>query len=395
MSPTLTVWSCLSVVSLVANFTAEWRTEHIVLFSSEAARVSWALQHHRGFSDPYLSGPSGPTAQMAPVYPMLHAAVCMLFGTGAGGWAAILTLTALVWALQWTFAFDFLRYYGHPTAGLGAALFGVIVPLPGRLFKWEAVLTGCVLAAGACLAARLFGKPDRVKAGLFGLAAAIALLLTPATAPVFLLWGGLLVWRRPVMTAVRRLGIAFFRNYRVFGHLFFIRDDTGIALSSSNLDCAQAAIADSLASGCFATAHPSLNLAILAQLREQGEYEYAARQTKAAFRWMRSHPARFTTLTAERIIYFWFPIEHSDKPSIVTGILMSVATMASFLSIRWRRSNGFALLAGGLVSFSLTYYLVQGDQRYRYPVFWMSVLLACVGLEIMLTPRERHRPFAN
>lgn len=398
MRPRLTtfaVWSALSLLSLVINFAAQWRSEHTVNFSSEAARVSWALQHHRGFSDPYLSGPSGPTAQMAPIYPFLHAAACLIFGTGAAGWAAILALTALVWSLQWTLAYDFLRYYGHPSAGLGAALFGVLVPLQGRLFKWEAVFTACALAAGATLMARLLAKPNGAKASLFGVAAAASLLLAPSAATVFFAWGVLLLCHQPLKSVIKTTAIALLfallplglwtaRNYRTFGHLFFIRDDTGMAIGSSDSDCAQAILADNLASGCFATLHPTANVSILAQLRQEGEYRFAAHQMGSTVQWVRSHPMRFTTLTLERIAYFWFPLERSDRRVLVNGILMSLATMFSFLSVYWRRSQGFAILAGGLFFYPVTYYLVQGEQRYRYPVFWMSVLLAAVGIELML-----------
>ncbi len=391
----LTVWFALSVLSLAVNFATQWRSEHAVNFSSEAARVSWALQHHQGFSDPYLSGPSGPTAQMAPIYPLLHAAVCMMFGTGAAGWGAIVALTALVWALQWTLAYDFLRYYGHPMAGLGAALFGVLVPLPGRLFKWEAVFTACAVAAGACLMARLLAKPDRANASLLGVAAATSILLAPATAMVFFAWGVFLLWRGPLKSATNILATALVcavlplgfwtaRNYRTFGHLFFIRDDAGMAIGSSDTDCAQAILTDNLASGCFATLHPTANASILAQLRQQGEYQFGARQMGTAVQWVRSHPARFATLTLERIAYFWFPLERADKRGLVNSIVMSLATILSFLSVFWRRSPGFAILAGGLSCYSVVYYLVQAEQRYRYPVFWMSVLLAAVGIELML-----------
>jgi hypothetical protein len=365
--------------------------------------VSWALQNHRGFSDPYLSGPSGPTAQRAPIYPLLHAAVCLMFGTGAAGWAAILALTAFVWSLQWTLAYDFLRYYGYPKAGLGAALFGVLVPLPGRLFKWEAVFAACILAAGACLMARLLTRPNRAQACLLGLAVAVAILLTPATALVFLAWGVLLIWRGLFKSAVNVLATALLcatlpiglwtaRNYQVFGHLFFIRDDAGMAIASSNLDCAKALVADNIASGCFATIHPTANPSILAQLRKQGEYDFSARQMRSTVQWIRSHPARFARLTVERIVYFWFPLEHFDKRVLVNGIVMSLATVLSFLSILWRRSLGFAILAGGLTCFPAIYYIAQLEQRYRYPVFWMSVLLASIGVELAF--RRGPRPNA-
>jgi hypothetical protein len=100
--------------------------------------------------------------------------------------------------------------------------------------------------------------------------------------------------------------------------------------------------------------------------------------------WVLSHPARFATLTLERIAYFWFPLEFTDKPTLVSGVLMTMATLLSFLAVRWRKSLGFAILVAGLLSYPLTYYLVQLEQRYRYPVFWMTVLLAAIGVDLVL-----------
>jgi hypothetical protein len=210
-----------------------------------------------------------------------------------------------------------------------------------------------------------------------------------------LAWGAFLLWRGPLKSAVHVLAIALLcailpigfwtaRNYQVFGDVFAIRDNAGLELAVSNLDCGQAVLADNLASGCFATAHPSANPSLLAQLRQQGEYEFAARQMRSTVQWMRSDPARFATLTVERIAYIWFPLERSDGRVFVNGILMSLATVLSFLSVWWRRSPGFAILACGLACFPATYYLAQAEQRYRYPVFWMSVSLSAVGVELAL-----------
>ena len=398
----LTVWCVLSILSLLVNFTTDWRNAHLVDFSSEASRVSWALQHHHGFSDPYLSGPSGPTAQMAPIYPFLHATTCLMFGTGAVGWAAILALTALAWSLQWTFAYDFLRYYGHPRAGLGAALLGVTIPLPGRLLKWEAVFTACALAAGSCLMARLVAKPDPKTAGLLGGVAATSLLLTPSTVVVFFAWGVVLLWRRPFKStlsisavalacAMLPVGLWTARNYRTFGHLFFMRDDAGITFASSNTDCSQALLIDNITSGCIATVHPSANASILARLRTEGEYQFSASQLGTTVAWVDSHPMRFIILTLERSAYFWFPLERSGKLVFINGLAMSLVTVLSLLSVLWRRSPGFAILAAGLTCYPVVYYFIQAEQRYRYPVYWMSIALAAVGIELTLHRLREHR----
>ena len=118
-------------------------------FSSEASNVAQALLRGRGFADPYMTGPSGPTAQMAPLYPALYAGLCWLFGTGALGWAAIVAATALAWAFQWFFVYLFAQSEGQGRAGLVAAILGALLPLPGRLFKWEAAFTGLALASSA------------------------------------------------------------------------------------------------------------------------------------------------------------------------------------------------------------------------------------------------------
>jgi hypothetical protein len=332
---------------------------------------------------------------MAPIYPFLHAAICLLFGTGKAGWAAILALTALVWSLQWTFAYDFLRYYGRPGAGLGAALLGVIIPLPGRLLKWEAVFAACALAAGSCLMARLVARPDRIRAGLLGVVAATTCLLTPSAVVVFFAWGMLILWRRPFKSTLSILAAALAcamvpvglwtaRNYRTFGHLFFIRDDAGITFTSSNTDCSQALLIDNVTSGCFATVHPSANVSILARLKAQGEYQFSATQLETTVAWVGSHPMRFITLTLERFAYFWFPLERGGKLVLMNGLTMSLVTVLSVLSLPWRRSPGFAILAAGLTCFPVVYYFIQSEQRYRYPVYWMSFVLAAVGIELTL-----------
>jgi hypothetical protein len=390
---TWVIWASFSVLSLLVNFAVQWRGEHSVNFTSEAARVSWALQHHRGFSDPYLSGLSGPTAQMAPFYPSLHAAICMVFGIGAGGWTAIVALTTIVWALHWTFAYRFLKNQGHPWAGLAAGLLGVLVPLPGRLFKWEAVFTACALAGGACLFVQFLNRPDRTKALLWGVATAISVLLAPATVVVFFVWGLIFFRRVPRKRAIHLLAIAAAcaalpvgvwtaRNYLIFGHLFFIRDDVGFAIGSSDADCSRAVLADNIASGCFAAVHPTASVALLEDLKQQGEYGFAQQYMENTKRWVRANPRKFLTLTAERFAYFWFPIERNDRRSLLNGLLMSTASLLSLLAMLWRRSTGFTILAAALVLYPLPYYLVQAEQRYRYPVYWMSVLLAAVGMEL-------------
>ena len=122
---------------------------------------------------------------------------------------------------------------------------------------------------------------------------------------------------------------------------------------------------------------------ILARLRQEGECEFAAGHRCSMGR---SHPVRFATLTLERIAYFWFPLDRTNKRALVNGIVMSLVTGPSFFSVLLRRSPGFAILAGELTCYPLAYYLVQVEQRYRQ-------FLGCVSCTLRI--RNSGRRFTS
>jgi hypothetical protein len=386
----------LAAVSLLANFATQWRQPHVVQFTSEATRVSLSLLNGKGFSDPLLTGPSGPTALMAPLYPVLYAAICWLFGTAAGGWAAIVAITALVWAVQWAFVYRFAALWGHPGPGLAAALLGVALPLPGRLFKWEAAFAGAALATSAWVVSRIImRKESRWTAPAAGLLFAADALLCPPAVLMWAPWTWLVAKRIGTLRTLKigavalavaavPIGLWTARNYAVFHHLFFIRDAAGVALVSSNNDCATPIISENIASGCFAANFPTGSETTMKELRAKGEYEYGNAEMKRTMAWVRSHPGRFAALSAERIAYFWFPIERTDSITFAYGVLMSAFSLLSLLSLLWIRSDGFRIVIGGLATFPLIYYIAQEEQRYRYPILWMSMFLACVGIHLAL-----------
>jgi len=129
----------LSVLSVAENFLIQWKGPHVVQFSSEATNVARALLHGRGFADPYMTGPSGPTVQMAPLYPFLYAGLCWVFGTAAQGWAAIVATTSVAWALEWFFVYKFAVLEGTRK--------------PGQLLRSSVT---CFRFRGGCLSGKRF-----------------------------------------------------------------------------------------------------------------------------------------------------------------------------------------------------------------------------------------------
>jgi hypothetical protein len=403
LSHRLLLLASLVTISLIVNFAAQRNAAHEVDLSSEAAHVSSALTHGRGFSDPFGTGPSGPTAQMAPLFPYIHALICEVFGVGLWGWMAMVALTSVTWALVWIFAVRIAEFYGHRLAGIAAAFIGVLWPLPGRLFKWEAVFTAAALVCGAWLLARILaGQTARSVLLRFATALAVGVLLTPSTVVIWPCWALLIFvrlgWKRAIratafviITALIPISLWTARNLLVFHHLIFVRDNLGLELALSNNDCAEPLLSRNVALGCFAAEHPSDSRAILQRVISFGEYEFFASEMHRGKEWIRAHPIRFLGLTLERAVLFWFPLDPATRASLLYGILFSVSSLLSVLALAWARSDGFWILLSALLPYSAVYCVIQIDERYRYPVLWASVLLACIGVSCcfrLLTARR-------
>ncbi len=403
------IYSCVKLGSLILlsialNLAIQWRSPHRLNFTSEATRVSEAIQDGRGFSDPYLTGPSGPTAQMPPLYPYLHAAISTVFGIGVLGWFAIVIITSAAWGLQWYFAYRLAGIFGQGTAGFYGAIFGSLLPLPGRLFKWEAVFTGLAIALASFLLAKILTGDTRWRTVIaLGLALACGILLAPVLIALLPLWSLLILvygYSRKTFPALRIVAAVMIlallpaalwtaRNYAVFGHLIPVRD-AGLAVAASWDDCAAAQVATNIASGCFAREHPSGSMAMLQRVRSEGEYNLSASEMARARLWITRHPIRAAELTFQHFFFFWFPVDPDGR---LLGAVISLVTLLSLLGLFWYRSIGFWITSTALFAYSLTYYFVQVEQRYRLPILWGSVLLACIGLRIFaqwLSP-ERDR----
>ncbi len=395
------VFAALVLLSVLSNLAAQWHTARTVDFSSESGRVAQALLEGRGFSDPFLTGRSGPTAHVAPLYPYVVAGICMAFGTGAAGWAAILLLTAAAWAFQWAYAYRFAAEYGQALPGLIAAVIGVVVPLQGRLFKWEAVLTGAAIAYSAWALSQVLKGRSGSAALRLGAGLAVTVLVCPSAILVWPAWAVLCVWRLGLSRGLKTqapalilivipLALWTVRNWVTFHRLFFIRDSLGLELNIAYNDCASPLLSGNISSGCFAQQHPSGNPELLATVRRVGEVEFAQEHLRRAKSWIAAHPAKAVKLTLAHIGYFWFPLEASDPKVLAYGILMSIVTVLSIAGLFWK-SEATVILILTMLPFSAVYCLTQFEQRYRYPILWASAILAAVGVRLVMCRVRRAR----
>jgi hypothetical protein len=335
----------------------------------ENVNVARSLLAGQGFANPFQWA-TGPTAHVAPVYPAVLWAEMRVLGYGpAFGAVATLLDVVLQTAVLLLLPRLAARLWERAEAGYWAA--GLILLVNAPMPQTETALAAlvCVLAA-LSMEARRAGAA----AGLLGLAALTNPAMCPAAALAAL---ARFPWRKAVLIAAVGAAIAMpwvIRNRVELGAWVPVRDNFGLEFWISN---GEEASARSFGSRTFFERHPMHSAETAQRMREVGEAVFNRAAMWQAAAWVERNPGEFVRLTAQRAWLYWFP---ADSP------WMGLITVLSLAGIWLARRKGLALLAPFLVVYPLPYYLVQAAARYRYPVLWVSALLAGLAIESV---RER------
>jgi len=410
MLRTLVLWAILFAFSAAIHTIAgKWwqKTTTVVDTTGEAGQVALSLATSGTFSNPWPVLPTGSTAHVAPAYPYLSSRVMLLFGSSHAAWWAMNLLTIAAFTLQWALLPWIAGVWGLPRAigYLGAGV-GAFLPIPGVSFKWEAVFVAVTFTAVAGLTGSLASGSARdnrwfLTAVVWG----VGLLLSPVLLLPWLGWSCLLVhlsrhtirWRNVAVIAFVPLLVIspwIIRNYRVFHHVFLIRDNLGLTLALSNNDCTSAWVKKDLRSGCLKSLNPYSNLLVAERVAREGEYQFNIDCLHDGLEWIKKNPTRFLALTLLRIRYFWFPPVEAEKTDVAVLNLCAIWGL-TFLSIPGlyllyrRKRETCALLVTGIILYSPVYYLAQVELRYRYPILWISVFATAAVLYEMKFPLQR------
>jgi hypothetical protein len=335
--------------------------------------------------------------------------VYRLCGTGVEGEVGKYALNVLFVCLVLA-ALPFVSVaFGMPRrVGLYAGLFGAAVPiyLYTELRGGEAALASLLLVVAAVLFRQTLLQPSfrwREAAG-HGVLWGIVLATSPSPAPVLVLWLAILflghrpplgtMFRFPVVLFVTILGVLLpwtVRNYLVLGSPILSRSNLGLELQVSNNDFALPSGYENQDDPAFKLHHPNRSLQQRLRYREIGEVRFHREKLREAIAWILDHPAKFLQLTVLRGWYFWVaPVRRPAQ----TALLYVISGLAAFGLWRLWKTQPIAGLqfAALWLGFSFIYYLVQFDNRYRYPIFWSFLLLASFALTEMPWWRrlERH-----
>ena len=362
---------------------------------AEVMRVSLSLAHTGDFSDPFFSLPTGPTAHPAPAYVFVYAAVARLFGEGLAGARILWALNIGFLALQLALLPVLSKRLGLGVLpGVLAAAFGALFQPYRVLPEWESLFVGALLVLLCVLTIPYFKSPRSWEfSALLGFLWGIAILACPQSVLLLFAWAHISAMensptqlakaRRAMAVVVAAAALAclpwFIRNFQRFHTVFFVRDNLGLELATSNNPCAGPTVLANFISGCHLRTHPGDNVGLALEVIDKGEIRFNQDRMHLALTWISSNPRAFVSLTAKRFLKFWFPYLAGYRYGIPSGIL----TVISFagLVVMFRRNRTAAwLLASTLLLYPLINYVIQFEARYRYPIFWATFLPAAYAL---------------
>ncbi|MGA8220376.1 MAG: glycosyltransferase family 39 protein [Candidatus Acidiferrales bacterium] len=376
-------------------------------FGYETGRIARSLASGEGFGNP-LFEKTGPTAWMAPVFPIVLAGVFKVFGIYSKASAlVILSLDSLFSALTCLPVFYAARECFGERAGYYAAWGWAVFPYAIFLsanFVWESCLTALLLTALFAWTLRLSRSENLGSWAGFGALWGLAALTSPAVLSVFPVMAG---WACYQLDAKRKRWVApgvictlallaslvpwTVRNYRSFHRLSPLRDNFWLEVWVGNNGDTSYWAPDS--------AHPSTSDTELAEYDRLGELDYMAKKKAQAIAFIGSHPGVFAATSFRRFLYTWtgfwsfapgyLILEPMDPYNVVfcsgLTVLMLIGLRRAFQEAR-EMAILYTLV---VVFFPVIYYFTHPAMNYRHVIDPEIVSLAVLALPRRLWAEEK------
>ena len=381
----------------------------VMSYGYETGRIAQALAAGQGFSSP-LHVPTGPTAWMTPLFPLLLSWIFRL--TGIFSWTSYLVIGFVDCAFSaltvWPIKACARKAFGDGTATT-AAWAWVFLPTAVHYavdWVWDTALVTLLFAL--VLLATLYLRDATRAAAWAGYGAllgitALANASVVSTFPFLLGWAAVQIraqsrsWARLAATAVAAFVLVmspwWIRNYSVFHRFIPFRSNLGLELwlgnNSHNPD---------IVSGWL---HPDEDQTEMGAMARLGELAYMDAKQKEALAWIRSHPADFLRNSFDRVCDTWIAFDEPMwqimlLPGWLIGlnmmsVLFAVLTFSGAL-LAARRHNPFAVpLAIVILAFPLVYYVTHSSMRYRQPIEPEMTVLSSYALAALVTALRPRR----
>jgi hypothetical protein len=379
-------------------------------FAGETGRIARSIVQGNGFSSP-LHAPTGPTAWMTPVYPVLLAGVFWLFGISTKASALVmLSLDSLFSALTCIPVFFIARRsFGERTAvwaGWAWAFFPYAIYFSAD-FIWATTLTTLMLSLLFLTALHLEDSSQMSRWAGFGALTGVGALTDPIVLSVAPLLAGCMCyrlarkrqrWCLPATGAALVFVIVvtpwFVRNYRALHTVLPFRDNLGLELYVGNNGNTW-----HFAPSGF---HPSDTEREWNEYAQMGELAYMKHKREQAMRFIASHPGEFAVLSLRRALYMWTNFWSFDRQYLEAEPLdpanvglCTALTVLTLVGLRGAFQRGVDIgipYAIAIFFFPVVYYVTHPEDYYRRPIDPIFVVLAVYALTSWIRNRARPAP---
>jgi hypothetical protein len=372
----------------------------VVPFSNEAGSIAYSLASGHGFSAPFRKD-TGPTAWLAPVYPMLLATIFKVFGPFTlRSFQAAFALNMIASTLVTIPLYLAGKRLSGIAVASGAAWLWALFPnafvIPFE-WVWDTCLS-VLLGAGILLATMaVVGRREFLPWIGYGLLWGAALLTNPVFAsllPFLIVW---FAWRlrndatfvslgRPVLAAAVALLCCLpwtIRNYNVFHRFIPLRSNFPFELWIGNNE-----VFDDQARSPMGS-----RITIYGETRryfQLGEMAFMDEKWSKAKNFILSHRSLEVRLTRDRIVAMWIGTAHPVRDfrgtdsllariSLIANLLVTLgAVCGAVLLVRRKNPLGFPIVVFAAV-FPCIYYVTHASLRYRHPADPALLLLTAVA----------------
>ncbi len=378
-------------------------------FGWEMGRIARALVTGYGYADPF-SGHTGPTAWVAPLYPLLLAGVFRIFGvfTLKSAWV-ILTINCFFSALTTRTTYEIAARCFNRRIAVWSAWIWALYPAAMQYavrWVWEMTLSAWLFTLVIVVALRMrhVGEQDAAREsrtlprwllfgflwGMIALSNPSLLLFLPANGIWILL--GTKNLRRQLVYATASTGIFLLcitpwiaRNERAFHQFIPMRANFGAEFCLGNGPGANGFLME--------FDHPFQSPEQLRLYREMGEVAYAKMRGRLAWANVHADPWLFARDSVKRFYFFWISVPHpaDDAWYVEVGRVanfgfVSVAGLLGLALACKRRVPGVALFVWAFLSVPLVYYFVTVHARFRHP---LEPLIAILGVHLFQSAEKR------
>lgn len=360
----------LVMATVLKHYPAQW------LFTRgiEMGLLAKSLLAGQGLSSPF-GGSTGPTAFIAPVYPLLVALVFKIFGsfTTTSAIVVMLAQTALNLVTIWLMMHVARQLFNQATATVAGLIWAVSLPLIWMpTIFWETSLSCCLLMGLLALVLRYSAleKLTPIHWMKLGAYCGFAALVNPALLLALVaisLWLVFQTRERAAwwpMLAALTFALVFapwpIRNAKVFHAFIPLRTTVGFELWMGNHAGADGFLDETL--------FPMYNRAELADYVARGEVAYSEHKAELAKEYVAAHPGTFAGMTAVRAKRFWSGTG-SRNGSKLFAMHAMFTTVFGFgglwLMARSKRYALAILFALPIALFPLPYLITHAEFRYR------------------------------